>query len=57
MKRAKYIAQPETFIRHTPERSFIGPGTILLPDGEILMVAPWGRPPANFEQLTATRCR
>jgi hypothetical protein len=53
MKRAKYIAQPQTFIRHTPERSFIGPGTFLLPDGEILMVAPWGRPPANFEQLAA----
>ena len=42
MKRAKYIAQPEIFIRHTPERSFIGPSTFLLPDGEILMVAPWG---------------
>ena len=54
MKRAKYIAQPQTFIRHTPQRSFIGPGTFLLPDGEILMVAPWGRPPANFEQLAAT---
>ena len=54
MKRAKYIAQPEIFIRHTPERSFIGPSTFLLPDGEILMVAPWGRPPANFEQLAAT---
>ena len=53
MKRAKYIVQPETFIRHTPQRSFIGPGTFLLPDGEILMVAPWGRPPANFEQLAA----
>ena len=53
MKRAKYIAQPQTFIRHTPERSFIGPGTFLLPTGDILMVAPWGRPPANFEQLAA----
>ncbi len=53
MKRAKYISQPETFIRHTEQRSFIGPGTFLLPDGEILMVAPWGRPPANFEQLAA----
>jgi hypothetical protein len=53
MKRAKYIAQPQTFIRHTPNRSFIGPGTILLENGDILMAAPWGRPPTNFEQLAA----
>jgi hypothetical protein len=45
---------PEVVISHTPDRSFIGPGTIVLDNGEILMAAPWGRPPTNFEQLAAT---
>ncbi len=54
MRRAKYIQEPGVFIRHTEQRSFIGPGTIQLKDGAILMAAPWGRPPANFEQLAAT---
>ncbi|MBF0244899.1 MAG: exo-alpha-sialidase [Planctomycetes bacterium] len=52
--RARYLMEPKTFIRHTAERSFIGPGTIQLSDKSILMAAPWGRPPANFEQLAAT---
>ena len=45
---------PETFVAHTPERNFIGPGTIVLENGDILMAAPWGRPPTNFAQLAAT---
>ncbi len=52
-KRAKYIAEPKIFIRHTEQRSFIGPGTFRLENGDILMAAPWGRPPTNFEQLAA----
>ena len=53
MKRAIYVEEPERFIRHTEERNFIGPGTFRLEDGSILMAAPWGRPPTNFEQLAA----
>ncbi len=53
MQRARYIVEPSIFVRHTPERSFIGPGTLRLENGDILMAAPWGRPPANFEQLAA----
>lgn len=52
-QKAKFIVEPEVFIRHTEERSFIGQGAIELPNGDILMAAPWGRPPANFEQLAA----
>ena len=52
-RRADFIVEPHIFIAHTAERTFIGPGTILLKNGEILMVAPWGRPPTNFEQLAA----
>lgn len=51
---ARFVVPPETFISHTPERSFIGPGTIRLENSDILMAAPWGRPPTNFEQLAAT---
>jgi sialidase-1 len=54
MKRARCIEAPVVFIRHTAQRSFIGPGTICLENGDILMAAPWGRPPTNFEQLAAT---
>ncbi len=54
MQRATYIVEPQVFIRHTEQRSFIGPGTIRLEDGDLLMAAPWGRPPTNFEQLAAT---
>ncbi len=53
MCKARFIVDPERFIRHTAERSFIGPGMIRLDSGELLMAAPWGRPPANFEQLAA----
>lgn len=53
MHRAHYVEAPTVFIRHTPERSFIGPGTFQLENGDLLMAAPWGRPPANFEQLAA----
>lgn len=52
-RRAEYVIKPELFITHTAERSFIGPGTVLLKNGELLMAAPWGRPPTNFEQLAA----
>lgn len=55
MKRARYIAEPQIFVRHTETRSFIGPGTFRLENGDLLMAAPWGRPPANFEQLAATQ--
>jgi len=54
MKHAAYVVPAAVFLRHTPERSFIGPGTIRLGNGNILMAAPWGRPPTNFEQLAAT---
>jgi sialidase-1 len=51
---ADFVVPPEVVIAHTPDRSFIGPGTIRLENGDILMAAPWGRPPTNFEQLAAT---
>ncbi len=53
LQKAHFIVEPEIFIRHTVERSFIGPGMFLLDNGDILMAAPWGRPPTNFEQLAA----
>lgn len=52
-EKAKFIVEPEIFIHHTPERSFIGPGMFALENGDILMAAPWGRPPTNMEQLAA----
>ena len=52
-EKADFIVPPEVVIHHTPERSFIGPGMILLVNGDLLMAAPWGRPPTNFEQLAA----
>ena len=52
-EQAQFIVRPEIFIHHTPERSFIGPGMLVLENGDILMAAPWGRPPTNFEQLAA----
>jgi hypothetical protein len=54
MKRAAFIEGPQTFIPHTAARAFIGPGMTRLADGDILMAAPWGRPPTDFEQLAAT---
>ncbi len=53
MQRATFIEPPALFLAHTAERGFIGPGLCLLPDGDILMAAPWGRPPTDFEQLAA----
>jgi hypothetical protein len=52
--RATFVVPSDVIIPHTAQRNFIGPGTIRLRDGEILLVAPWGRPPANFEQLAAS---
>jgi len=52
-QKARFIVEPEVFMRHTAERSFIGPGMVVLENGEVLMAAPWGRPPTNFEQLAA----
>jgi hypothetical protein len=52
-KKAGFIVEPKIFIRHTAERAFIGTGTFLLENGDVLMAAPWGRPPTNFEQLAA----
>ena len=54
MNKADFVEAPRRFLRHTAKRSFIGPGLCLLHSGRILMAAPWGRPPANFEQLAAT---
>jgi hypothetical protein len=54
LHQADFVVAPEVVIAHTPDRSFIGPGTIRLENGDILMAAPWGRPPTNFEQLAAT---
>jgi hypothetical protein len=53
MRRSHYICEPQFFIHHTAERSFIGPGSIRMENGDILMAAPWGRPPTNFEQLAS----
>jgi hypothetical protein len=53
VKKARFIVEPRIFIRHTAERAFIGPGTFLVENGDVLMAAPWGRPPTNFEQLAA----
>lgn len=52
-ERALFLVPPEVVIHHTPQRSFIGPGMIVLENGDILMAAPWGRPPTNFEQIAA----
>jgi len=52
-EKADFMVPPEIFINHTPERSFIGPGMFVLENGDILMAAPWGRPPTNFEQIAA----
>lgn len=55
MQHASYLLEPQVFIRHTENRSFIGPGTFRLENGDLLMAAPWGRPPTNFEQLVASQ--
>lgn len=51
--KAHFLVPPEVLIPHTPERSFIGPGVFVLENGELLMSAPWGRPPTNFEEVAA----
>jgi hypothetical protein len=51
--KAQFNIPPEVIIHHTPERSFIGPGMLELENGDILMAAPWGRPPTHFEQIAA----
>ena len=53
LEKAHFVVEPQVFMHHTPERSFIGPGMLQLPNGDLLMAAPWGRPPTNFEQLAA----
>ncbi len=57
MKTPDFIDGPKIFISHNLEkkRDFIGPGMILLQNGNILMIAPWGRPPTNFDQLIASK--
>lgn len=52
-EKAQFIVAPEVVIHHTSERSFIGPGMFVLENGDILMAAPWGRPPTKFEQIAA----
>lgn len=39
-ERARFLVPPEVVIHHTVERSFIGPGMIVLENGDILMAAP-----------------
>ncbi len=51
--KAHFLVPPEVVVPHTPERSFIGPGMFVFENGEILMAAPWGRPPTNFEEVAA----
>ena len=53
LARARFVVPPAVVVPHSPQRSFIGPGTIALETGDILMAAPWGRPPTDFEQLAA----
>ena len=53
MQHARVLIESEIILRHTVDRSFIGPGTVRLENGDLLMAAPWGRPPANFAQLAA----
>ena len=51
MRRAEFVQEPKVVIGHTPERTFIGPGTLQLPSGDILMAAPWGCPPTDLSKL------
>jgi hypothetical protein len=51
---ATCVLAPRTVIAHRPDQVFIGPGTIELTDGELLMVAPWGSAPAEFLELRGT---
>ena len=47
--RAEFILKPGVFIPHEHARVFIGAGTTLLPNGDLLLLAPWGSAPAKFE--------
>lgn len=49
--RAEFVVPPAVVIPHLHDRVFIGPGTTQLPDGDILLLAPWGCAPATFEEL------
>ena len=51
MQRAEFIYGPRVFLKHTAARTFIGPGTVRLPSGEILMAAPWGGQPAQALEM------
>ena len=46
-----YVVPPETFIRHTAERQFIGPAVLEVRRGDLWMTAPWGRPPTDFREV------
>jgi len=50
--RAGFVVPPAVFVSHTADRAFVGPGTWELKNGDVIMAAPWGRPPANFEELS-----
>ena len=56
-QRAAVIEPPRIFIRHGERRrNFIGPHAIELPNGDLLLSAPWGRPPADIaEEIVARR--
>ncbi len=43
--RAEFVVPPAVIVAHHRDRIFVGPGTTLLPTGEILMLAPWGWAP------------
>ena len=51
---AEFVMPPEIFLHHTVDRAFVGPGTFQLKNGDVIMAAPWGRPPVNFEELART---
>ena len=54
-RRAAVVEEPRIFIRHGDRRRrFIGPHAIELSNGDLLMSAPWGRPPADIaEEIVA----
>ena len=49
--RAEFVVPLAVVIPHVRDRVFIGPGTTQLPNGDILLLAPWGCAPATFEEL------
>ncbi len=49
--RAEFVVTPQVVIPHQTEHVFIGPGMIKLPGGDLLMAAPWGSAPAEFQEL------